>query len=472
MVNNAALGFTIQKMICDKYHITPNSIKATNNFISAYDGNLSKSLESIIEDVFMCIHLNPLECTTFMDKSTGIGEVPYNFVLEDNSTMSIRTNITGKMVAPREVGQAGFPKLNKYFGSIYGKEISNQEDIKNLIFYKIDKVLPIFFDHLFDADYIVWIYNDKKNNKLISKIIKGEQDVNIEYVREFFSFTRNIEKWTESTTLKYKGISIAEIQVHKNRTFKFRFKMSAILDFMYEKQITNETLGVTCEKVICDMFNLDYPSSFYKRYSQDAQYQLQDVIKEVFLHLPNPIQYAGNLVGDRGGFSKSSIDFILKGDKSLSVKTNIGKKVCPSEVGQPNDKTCYLYFKDYIDGKEVNKISFKNMVYNHIDKIMPIYLAHLFDCDYLLRIFANSKNDFIKSGYAYGYNIVKKDFGIHMNWDINKFSFSQPTIDTWKESNTVYYDGVTLGEFQVHNNRNCFKFRFNFDNLLKTINNE
>ena len=59
-----------------------------------------------------------------------------------------------------------------------------------------------------------------------------------------------------------------------------------------------------------------------------------------------------------------------------------------------------------------------------------------------------------------------------MNWDINKFSFSQPTIDTWKESNTVYYDGVTLGEFQVHNNRNCFKFRFNFDNLLKTINNE
>lgn len=39
----------------------------------------------------------------------------------------------------------------------------------------------------------------------------------------------------------------------------------------------------------------------------------------------------------------------------------------------------------------------------------------------------------------------------------------------WNESNTVKYSNVSIGEFQVHNKRNCFKFRFNMDGINKLI---
>jgi hypothetical protein len=52
------------------------------------------------------------------------------------------------------------------------------------------------------------------------------------------------------------------------------------------------------------------------------------------------------------------------------------------------------------------------------------------------------------------------------NWDMKKISFTQ-TLASWNESCTVKYDGISIGEFQVHNNRNCFKFRFNFSGLIE-----
>lgn len=51
----------------------------------------------------------------------------------------------------------------------------------------------------------------------------------------------------------------------------------------------------------------------------------------------------------------------------------------------------------------------------------------------------------------------------------NAFSFTRLTLEEWNESNTVKYGGITIGEFQVHQNRNCFKFRFNMQNLLEIL---
>lgn len=467
MNNNARLGFTFQAVICNRYNIIPSTDRAINTFNSAYDSTLESEINALLDDIFSNLKVYPIECTTFKKKESSNGEVPYNFVLSDNSTLSIRTNLSGGMVAPREVGQAGYEKLNKYFSDVYGKEIQSQNDIKSLFLLHVDKVLPVFFDFLFDADYILWIFLEGTQYKY--KLINGDLGVNISYIRDNFSFTRDGDDWLESTTLKYKGVSIAEIQVHKNRTFKLRFKMKNILPLIFEKQINNETLGITAEKTVCDIFGLKYPSNFFNRYSTEMQYQLTDVISAAFKYLPIPIKHCGSMVGERGGNSKSSYDFILKGNKTLSLKTNIGKKVCPPEVGQPNDKTCYVYFKQFVKEKFINKINFKEMIYNHIDKILPIYLSHMFDSDYLLRIYENNKKDVLLTGYVYGFDIVNKDFGKDFVWEREKITFSQPTIDLWNESNTVYYSGISLGEFQVHNNRNCFKFRFNFDNLVKIL---
>lgn len=156
-------------------------------------------------------------------------------------------------------------------------------------------------------------------------------------------------------------------------------------------------------------------------------------------------------------------DFILEGNKTLSLKTNIGKMVCPPEVGQPGSQTAYKFFKAFVTQGYIDKDNFKSMVFEHINELIPIYISHLFDSDYLLRIYSKTNN------HKLAYEVLEKGFGTSLKWDLSNFSFSKDSIEKWNESNTVYYNRISLGEFQIHKNRNCFKFRFNFENLLKTI---
>lgn len=457
--NNARVGFTLQKLICEKYNIIPETDEAMNQFSASFDYTLKGQFIKLIDSIFLSLKLEPTYCTTFSIDEYG-KEVPYNFILSDNSTLSIRTNMKGCKVAPRIVGQAGFEKLNKYFASIYGKEIVNQDDIKKLMIYKIEDVLPIFFDHLFDADYILWVY--KENDIYKFHLIRGDTLVDIEYKKEFFSFTRDYNQWTESTTLKYKGVSIAEIQVHKARSFKFRFIMANVIPLFVAKTINNETLGITAEKTICDIFSLPMPVSFLKRYSAEMSIQLKPVIINAFTKLPNAIKHTGSEKGARGKESKCPYDFILLNNKTLSLKTNIGKMVCPPEVGQPGKETCYLYFKHLIPQENhIDGTVFKTMVFNSIDKMLPIYLEHMFDSDFLLWIY--------KRDGCFNYKILHKDYTQNYKWDFTKISFTKQNLDDWNESNTLKYDNISIGEFQVHKNRDCYKFRFNFENLIRII---
>ncbi len=468
MYNNALFGFMVQSSICKKYGIFPTNERLINTFKSNYEPGLRSYIDEIIDDVFLNLDLKPIKCTTFDIDEDGI-EIPYNFILSNNQTLSIRTNINGCKVAPRVVGQAGFEKLNYYFADIYGKCIVNQDDIKHLMINQINEALPIFIDKLFDADYILWIFQDKKeNNKFSYQLLKGNSIVDIDYSLDNFTFTKNYFDWNESTTLKYKGKSIAEIQVHKNRSFKFRFIMNNFISMISVFEKNNETLGITAEKTICDIFGIKYPNSFFDRSSPDLEYQIEDTIREAFCYLPKPIKHCGSEPGTRGGTSKSPYDFLLDGNKTLSLKTNIGKMVCPPEIGQPNNTTCYFYFKDLLSTNKVDKKIFKKLVFDKIDLMIPRYLLHLFESDYLLRIYAD-KESFAKGASLYQFDICPKDYGSDFRWEKKKFSFSKKSITEWNESNTVYYDGITLGEFQVHNNRNCFKFRFNFENLLSIL---
>lgn len=468
MYNNALFGFMIQSSICKKFNIYPENEKTINMFNSNYDESIRTYIDKVVNKVFDNTNMVPVKCTTFELDDNG-EEIPYNFVLSDGSTLSIRTNINGCKVAPRVVGQAGFDKLNYYFKDIYQKKIETQDDIKDMMVNKIDEVLPIFVEKLLDADYILWVFQDKKKDNAFSyELIKGDSIVDIDYNIKNFTFTKNLVEWNESTTLKYKDLSIAEIQVHKNRSFKFRFIMKNLISMIRLAEQNNETLGITAEKTISDIFGIDYPKNFYTRYSPNLQYMLDDTIRNAFMYLPKPIKHSGSSTGLRGGTSKCPYDFVLEGNKTLSVKTNIGNKVCPPEIGQPNNTTCYLYFKDLISENKIDEHIFKKMVLENVDKMIPRYLQHLFDSDYLLRIYED-KAESLNGHELYQFEIIGKNLGKDYYWDKNKFSFSKPTIDKWNESNTVYYNGIPLGEFQVHHNRNCYKFRFNFDNLLKII---
>ena len=322
-------------------------------------------------------------------------------------------------------------------------------------------MIPIFLDYLFISDYTIWIRYDNSNYNY--EIFNRNQIIDIEIDRDNFTFTREGNGWKESTTLKYKEISIAEIQIHKNRTFKFRFSIKALKKFLTKAKMTTETFGITAEKAICDIFNLEFPSNFISRVDKNLENDIIPIIKSAFKKLPDAIKHTGSDNGRRGNRSKCPYDFILLGEKTMSLKTNTGKMVCPPEVGQPGAETCLFYFKHLTSSVEMTEDVFKKMVLNKIDKMIPIYVEHLLDSDYLLWIYKNKK--------SYNYKIFKSDFAKNMKWN-GVFSFTKPSIEEWNESNTLKYNGISIGEFQVHKKRSCFKFRFNMENFEKIIKGE
>lgn len=57
------------------------------------------------------------------------------------------------------------------------------------------------------------------------------------------------------------------------------------------------------------------------------------------------------------------------------------------------------------------------MVYENIDKIMPIYVEHLFDSDWLLWIYETKKE-------GYQYQAISKEEVKKFDWDKSKFTFT------------------------------------------------
>ena len=451
---------TLQKRVCDRYHLVPCN-QAKEQFQSSYNSSFEKSVDFVIARIFKDLKSDPVRCTTF-EKSAKAKEnlIPYNFVLENGKTLSIRTSKSNKMVAPRVVGQAGYDVLNSFFEDVIGEHLFSQEQIRKVIFNNIQDMLPTFVSYLLNSDYTVWVYPSKAGT-LDYIVFDNNTAVDIEYDAKNFSFTKSLLEWTESVTLKYKGLSIAEIQTHKNRTFKFRFNFPNLIKLFINEKTTTETLGITAEDVICNLFELDRPDSFRNRACKKLASDIEPIIKEAFSVLPKAIRHTGSDSGERKGASKCSYDFLLEGGLTLSVKTNIGKMVCPPEVGQPNDSTFYSYFKDLIDENYVDENIFKDLALTKTSEMMPIYTRHLFDSDYLLRIYQDSGQ--------WRYQIFAKAFGQAILWDQSGFSFTKPTKDEWNESNTIKYLGKRIGEFQYHHHRNCYKFRFDFDNLISLI---
>lgn len=469
-INPSILGSTLQLAIAKKYKLKLNK-KTKNSLTSNFNKHLSRELQDTINEIFTKLKSVPEKFDTF-EKIKNINK-KYStdgFVLKNGKTIMLRTNINkGEKTAPKVVGQAGYPKLNEHFGHLVSSEIKNQQDIKQLCIEHMSEMLPIFVDYFFATDYIVWIHPNK-DTKYKVDIFAREDFIDLSLNYTTISFTKGLDDWNESTTLKLDGFSIAEIQTHSNRTFKFRFIISNLMEKLKVIKRNTETLGITAELKICKMFSLRYPENLEKRAEpmllvSDA---LDVLMKDAFKYIPVPIEYTGNMKGIYGGQSKCPYDFILQqNSEKLSLKTNIGKKVCPPDVGQPSKKTFYMHFAKKLciseNVDQFNKESFKELVLNKVHLLIPIYIQHLFDSDYLLWIY--QEDLFLK------YKVIsKKVIPKNICWKKESFSFSKNTLSEWKESNTLKYDNRTLGEFQVHTHRDCLKFRFNMDELLHILN--
>lgn len=459
--NNADFGISLQAMLCDRASLEVNET-AAEHFRANYNEDYEEELENICERIERIIPSKLKTYLTYTNEFTSARQTtcPHNFLLENGQTLSIRTTKGSEKVAPRTVGQAGFAVLNDFFSDMYGEEIRTKDDIKKLVYYHIHEMFPVFADYLLKSDCTIFV--DKRHPESL-QVIRAEELGELSFERQDFKFTRELSRWTESVTLKYHDISVAEIQVHANRSFKFRFIVPAIPIWMVKVKETTETLGMSAESAICKVFGLPRPESFATRVSPTLERELTPAVREAFRTMPPAIKHTGSEVGARGENSKCSYDFVLEGNQTMSLKTNKGKMVCPPEVGQPGADTCMHYFKEFFppELERVDNRSFKEMVYAHIEDIMPIYLSHLMDSDWLLWIY--------REGTAFKQKVIHSSKVQSFKWERSRFSYTKSNIEDWNESNTVKYNGVTIGEFQVHSGRICFKFRFHMPNLIALL---
>lgn len=232
--------------------------------------------------------------------------------------------------------------------------------------------------------------------------------------------------------------------------------------------LNNEEVGISAEVAIAEAFGVPISHEYLARSDRDAVELISSIdIRELFRKecIPTPVRHIAE--------GQNPVDFMLAEDKTLSVKTNqkdIGR-AAPQKVGQPTHTTYYEYFKDIIDVDEQTYFRdphryFKETSIYKITDVIDRYWKNMFDCDYLI-YFYNVIPALDGNGQI-GYRI----FGRRVTpprWKPELFSFTQSKPSTWKESNTLKYDGVTLGNFQDHKNRDCFKFRFNMDGIIKLI---
>lgn len=244
--------------------------------------------------------------------------------------------------------------------------------------------------------------------------------------------------------------------------------------------MNNEIYGISAEVAIAKAFCVEISDEYLLRSDPVVVDNLIPFVYDAFEKYDIPFPYKHVAEGN------SPYDFLLSeydenGELlTLSVKTGFGNdtqtRIAPQRIGQCTDSTWYDYFEDYaseyVSRSEYDRLDylersdiFKQCVMDNVADVLTEYFHHIFECSYLM-VFYNVAYD--KGAYP-----DIEAFGKYSNprWYNDEFTFSQ-SLDTWNESNTVYYKGQSIGEFQVHTGRNCFKFRFNAANLFALIDNQ
>jgi hypothetical protein len=229
-------------------------------------------------------------------------------------------------------------------------------------------------------------------------------------------------------------------------------------------EFKTEIIGISAEVAIADEFDIQVTENYRYRADRRVVEMTRKVVKDAFeeYQVPQPLVH----IAER----QNPVDFTIVGGKILSVKSNqraLGK-VAPQNIGQPTATTYWRYFKGFADGELPETYAgkaamFKRVSIARIDEVMTRYWQNMFECDYLLHFygFLSKSGELTAAPKFVGFS--KKDPPF---WERKAFTFTQSAA-TWNESNSVKYAGVTIGEFQVHVQRDCLKFRFNMDGVAK-----
>lgn len=235
---------------------------------------------------------------------------------------------------------------------------------------------------------------------------------------------------------------------------------------MVFSEYKTEVIGISAEVAIADLFDIKVNDRYRARSSAEVIRRTIPIAEKAFRNfkIPNP---AAHIAEDQ-----NPVDFTLANGGTLSVKSNqksLGK-VAPQRIGQPTSHTFWKHFLHLADGPiptsyELRKEMFKRVAIGNIEELMTAYWENLFEADYLVYFysFVGPSGTLLEQPTSM---VLQRT--LSPKWSASKFTFTQ-SEKSWNESNTVKYCGRSIGEFQIHNGRDCFKFRFNMSSVVELI---
>lgn len=234
--------------------------------------------------------------------------------------------------------------------------------------------------------------------------------------------------------------------------------------------LNNEQVGICAELAIADTFNVQVNPNYRLRGVPTIANSIRPIIPNIFSshHIPTPITH----IAER----QNPIDFLLTEGQTLSVKTNkqsLGK-AAPQKIGQTSSSTWFNYLATPLGLTHIpntyqeKSLLFKQIALNRTCQLLTLYWQNMFDCDYLIHIYnVVDRNDY--PTFTPQYVVFTKTSS--PIWDPTKITFTKNTVESWNESTTLKYCGISIGEFQVHEHRDNFKFRFNMAGIITLLHN-
>jgi len=210
-------------------------------------------------------------------------------------------------------------------------------------------------------------------------------------------------------------------------------------------KVLTEDLGKIFEKGICLLYGIEYDGKY--KYSVEEAQKITDRIVKLKDVFPNNLIHSAK--------NGSQYDFTGAEDEAIRLSAKTTKKdgkVCPQVIGQPSKKKfCDFFGLD----QALTLEQIKGKIQENLAQMLSIYFKTTFDCPIVyynkkknLLLFIRTLTEIDWTQYVIEFSHIKK----------NK---------VWGESSTISINNITIGEFQVHNHRDCIKFRWAFENLIE-----
>jgi hypothetical protein len=209
--------------------------------------------------------------------------------------------------------------------------------------------------------------------------------------------------------------------------------------------LKTEDLGKIFEMAICLLYEIPFDGKY--KYSIEESNVLKTRIQPLLTAFPYKIKHTAK--------NGSQYDFRGQDDETIKLSAKTTKKdgkVCPQVIGQPSKKKFCEFFN--ID-LSVSLEEIKEYIVSNLANMLNIYFDLTFDCPI---IYFNKKSNVLQ--------LIKLTEKIDWNNYLIEFSHIKKNKQ-WNESSTISINNTTIGEFQLHKHRDCIKFRWCFEKLLK-----